>query len=410
MITFDPIINKRYDPDRLLEQCGHVMSEMGAGLHNFPEIASGRFNHEDEPAEYPRLVTFLKKECDWLHQRLKSLQVPRYLLEPRDKSITLGCWTHFCELIADTIDEHPEYGKIVSSEISEGSYRYIIFRMAKQCGAQISFIRNQKTLIKFEEPKNLISNASRWSLIPNWLFSPGNTDRFGSEESDGTQTVVITESDHEILVRQMREGLNDAGVKLRIEHPEASSCNFDPRETADLLIYRYMTVLAHCADKVGMGKFSSDNLSLDLSGLIDDLETMTQQIGLYLRDLGKVARGVSHIEGGPAQDDQLRKEVRDACRRVYLTIQNRSCPPQFRKNMAWQDFCDLVANIHGEEPEYGTERSYDLTREQLRLQVLRQAEVAGIDVRYPGILDKLLGREKIRIEIAPSKDTKGSAQ
>jgi len=25
MLRFDPIINKRYDPDRLLEQCGHLI-------------------------------------------------------------------------------------------------------------------------------------------------------------------------------------------------------------------------------------------------------------------------------------------------------------------------------------------------------------------------------------------------
>lgn len=198
----------------------------------------------------------------------------------------------------------------------------------------------------------------------------------------------------------MRDRLVDASPKIKIEHPEASGWAFDPRETADLLIYRYMTVLAHCADKFVQ---DSDNLSVDLPAVIDDLVSMTQQIGLYLRDLGKVARGVSHIEGGPAEDEQLRKEVRNACRRVYLTIQNRTCPPQFCKNLAWQDFCDLVAKVHGEEPEYGKAGCYDLSRDQLRAHVLRKAEAAGLDVRYPGIFAKLFGREMIRIEIAPSK-------
>lgn len=141
MIRFDPVINKMYDkmydPDRLLEQCGHVIAEMGAGLHNFPEIVSGRFDHEDSPAEYKDLVAFLKEECDWIYQRLKTLQVPEYLLEPQFHNNTLNCWTHFCDLIAETIDAHPIYGEITSCEMPVWAYRESVIKMARACGGII---------------------------------------------------------------------------------------------------------------------------------------------------------------------------------------------------------------------------------------------------------------------------------
>lgn len=490
MLQFDPIINKRYDPDRLLEQCGHVLSEMGSGLHNFPEIVSGRFNHENEPAEYPRLMSFLKKECDWIYQHLKTLKVPRYLLEPWGNSNTLGCWTHFCELIAETIDEHPEYGKIVSSEISEGSYRYIIFRMAEQCGARISTTRKQETRIEFEEPKTHLPDASPRALFPNWLFSPISSDRTSTEESDGSQTIVITESDHEIVARRMREGINDAGVKIKIEYPDVgkniliftdpsggdevvAKVNLDCRVTAVTRHARmsiFDRIIPECVSFHGVNFLVSENVDNDVRQTIleqvdlghtvefrpdhllsawtensydpsqraneilfwylslhrdlkpySDLESTDlycQQkdiiehlrfFGSAMRHMGRIALGLSSKTLQPAPPDERHTELEEYCSFLYQHIQKATYPYSLhedelkKSSQAWKHLCELIALTIGEEPDYGKAGFYKLSQDQLKQQMLYQADVRGLNVRLPGFIGRIFGREIIRIEIAPSK-------
>lgn len=178
---------------------------------------------------------------------------------------------------------------------------------------------------------------------------------------------------------------------------ELKDADFDPCEQAAMLIYRYLSVQYHWGDMSKKGQ--SDPGTTDNHALNVDLENIMSRLSLCMRDLGNLARGISHVLSGPADKEQLCREVRETCRHIYQIIGKRYCPPPFKQNTAWEDFCWLVADILGEDPVFGKTRTYELTAEQHSEQMFYHMRQSGKTVRFPGIIGRLFGRKRVCIEL-----------
>ncbi|RCK43202.1 hypothetical protein TH30_19480 [Thalassospira profundimaris] len=170
----------------------------------------------------------------------------------------------------------------------------------------------------------------------------------------------------------------------------------DAQQLAGDLIYRYLSVQYHCRDSrdlVRTGRF--DDTPVDVEALNHDLTTMMSAFGMYMRDLGMLANGRSHIHPERSDATQLNNELYDTARRVHHTIKHLYCPPLFHKSSAWQDFCQLVAQIAGEEPVFGRTRDYKLSRQDQIEELLTLARYTGYKVCSSSWLNRMLGRPKL---------------
>ena len=155
-------------------------------------------------------------------------------------------------------------------------------------------------------------------------------------------------------------------------------------------MYRYLSVQYHCQHLTGTVKY--DAAYVDVEAVIYDLTSLLSAFGMYMRDLGKLANGRSHIHPKSSDLAQLSKELYDTARRVHHTIEHLYCPPPFQKSTAWQEFCELVAQIAEKEPVFGKSRDYKLSPKDQIEKMITLALYTGCKVRSPRWFNRLLGR------------------